>query len=170
MVFIAQNKGISKPGLLYLQDFILLAFKYRKADKMRLCTYTADDISTNMQLWNFSTVRQLKTVISDCDWWFMVLPVCSIFSTSINRYLTKYCQFVQHFVYDLLHYLEYGSEQVNIFRFKPKHHSHTSIYPILESYIALHCVFDRTNSQKVLIFRQKIVCMGSALLRAKEKR
>ena len=51
VVFIAQNKGISKPELfLYIQDFILLAFKYRKADKMRLCTYTADDISTNMQL------------------------------------------------------------------------------------------------------------------------
>ena len=50
VVFIAQNKGISKPGLLYIQAFMLLAFKYRKADKMRLCTYTADDISTNMQL------------------------------------------------------------------------------------------------------------------------
>ena len=140
-------------------------FKHRKADKMRLCTL----LMTSQQICNFE-IFQLKTAISDCDWWFMVLPVCSIFSTSINRYLTKYCQFVQHFVYDLLHYLEYGSEQVNIFRFKPKHHSHTSIYPILESYIALHCVFDRTNSQKVLIFRQKIVCMGSALLRAKEKR
>ena len=55
VVFIAQNKGIrieekSKPGLLYIQAFILLEFKHRKADKMRLCTYTADDISTNMQL------------------------------------------------------------------------------------------------------------------------
>lgn len=107
VVFIAQNKGISKP-------YKLLYCWHSNIEKLTkwdyVLTYTADDISTNMQLWNFSTVRQLKTAISDCDWWFMVLPVCSIFSTSINRYLTKYCQFVQHFVYELLHYLEYGSE------------------------------------------------------------